>query len=142
MLNPLRAIASVNWVSRVVNAKSPGCRTRVTLALDLCRAHTMPRMDYLAFDIAEVADDLLSLEAMASTAFEQHGLVMAEVQQVLDWAWQTFPHAKGPADHGMDWDHDLQVAVEPGGWHTVTLTLTGTRYFVDEFVVRFGPAAD
>jgi VCBS repeat-containing protein len=95
-------------------------------------------MDFLTFDVAEVDDGVSSLEAMASTATGQHAAVMAEVQQVLDWAWSRFPNAHGPIDDGMEWDHDLQVSVEDGGWHTVTLTLTGTGRFVDEFIATFG----
>ena len=38
----------------------------------------------------------------------------------------------------MDWDHDLQVQVEDGAWHTVTLTLTGSARFIDAFGLRFG----
>ena len=52
-----------------------------------------------------------------------HAAVMAEVRQLLDWAWRAFPHAHGPADEGMDWDHDLQVNAEAGGWQAVTLTV-------------------
>lgn len=99
-------------------------------------------MDYLTFDADEVGDGMVSLEAMASTALEQHGAVMAEVQQVLDWAWLQFPDSYGPIDDGMDWHHDLQVWVEPDGWHTVTLTLTGSRRFVDAAWAIFGGAED
>jgi hypothetical protein len=67
---------------------------------------------------------------------------MAEVQQVLDWAWHRFPGSHGPIDDGMDWHHDLQVSVEPGGWHTVTLTLTGSPRFVEAFQASFGDASD
>jgi hypothetical protein len=42
----------------------------------------------------------------------------------------------------MDWDHDLQVTLEDGGWHRVTLTLTGTGPFIEEFLAVFGAAAD
>jgi len=42
----------------------------------------------------------------------------------------------------MDWDHDLQVNVEGGQWHAVTLTLTGSPRFVDEFVAAFGDPRD
>jgi hypothetical protein len=42
----------------------------------------------------------------------------------------------------MDWDHDLQVIVEEGGWHAVTLTLTGTARFAEAFVAAFGISAD
>lgn len=99
-------------------------------------------MDFLSFDVAEVDEGIASLEAMASTAAGQHAAVMAEVQQVLDWAWRRFPTAHGPVDDGMEWHHDLQVRTEAGGWHTVTLTLTGTRCFVEAFTAQFGRADD
>ena len=99
-------------------------------------------MDFLTFDVAEVDDGVSSLEAMASTAAGEHASVMAEVQQVLDWAWHRFPDSHGPIDDGMEWDHDLQVTVEEGGWHTVTLTLTGTGRFVEAFLATFGVAAE
>jgi hypothetical protein len=95
-------------------------------------------MHYLRFDLSDNDDGVTTLEALASTSAEHHAAVMAEVQQVLDWAWRTFPHTHGPADDGMDWDHDLQVAVEGGGWHAVTLTLSGSERFTKEFVARFG----
>lgn len=97
-------------------------------------------MHYLSFEPSEGADGVTTLEAMASTATEQHAAVMAEAQQVLDWAWRRFPHTHGPADDGMDWDHDLQVQVEEGGWHTVTLTLTASERFFEAFVQAFGDA--
>lgn len=97
-------------------------------------------MEFLTFELAEVDDGVTSLEAMASTQSGQHEAVMAEVRQVLDWAWQRFPDAHGPIDDGMAWDHDLQVTVEEGGWHTVTLTLTGSGRFVEAFFATFGAA--
>jgi len=97
-------------------------------------------MHYLSFDLSEDTEGVTTLEALASTSAEQHAAVMAEVQQVLDWAWRQFPHTHGPVDEGMDWDHDLQIGVEPGGWHAVTLTLTGSPRFVEEFFAAFGPA--
>ena len=96
-------------------------------------------MHYLSFELSESSDGVATLEAMASTAAGQHAAVMAEVQQVLDWARQHFPHTQGPADDGMDWDHDLQVSVEDGQWHAVTLTLTGSQRFVEEFFAN-GPS--
>jgi hypothetical protein len=99
-------------------------------------------MDYLTFEIEEIDDGVSTLEAMASTAADQHASVMAEVQQVLDWAWSRFPDSHGPIDDGMEWDHDLQVAIEGGKWHTVTLTLTGAGRFVEEFIANFGSAGD
>jgi hypothetical protein len=99
-------------------------------------------VQYLSFDLSDGADGVTTLEALASTAAEQHAAVMAEVQQVLGWAWQHFPHAHGPVEEGMEWDHDLQVNVEGGQWHAVTLTLTGSQRFVDEFLAAFGGAPD
>jgi len=64
------------------------------------------------------------------------------VQQVLAWAWTHFPHTHGPADDGMDWDHELQLGVEGGRWHAVTLTLTGSPRFVEAFLAVFGTPAD
>ena len=95
-------------------------------------------MRYLTFDLSDDAAGITTLDAMASTTAEQHPAVLAEVKQVLDWAWQRFPHTHGPADEGMDWDHDLQVTVEDGGWHTVTLTLTCSQRFIEEFFEDFG----
>lgn len=97
-------------------------------------------MRYLLFEIGEGEEGVTTLEAAASTSSEQHGAVMAEVQQVLDWAWREFPDSHGPAEDGMDWDHDLQVSVEDGGWHAVALTLTGSARFVEAFVAVFGEA--
>ncbi len=99
-------------------------------------------MRYLLFDLGEGEEGVTTLEAAASTSAEHHAAVMAEVQQVLDWAWREFPDSHGPADEGMDWDHDLQVSVEDGGWHAVALTLTGSARFVEAFVAVFGEAQD
>ena len=99
-------------------------------------------MQYLSFDLSCDADGVTTLEALASTAAEQHGAVMAEVQQVLDWAWQHYPHSHGPVDDGMDWDDDLQVQVEDGRWHAVSLTLVGSPRFVEAFFTAFGQPQD
>ncbi|MES2887745.1 MAG: hypothetical protein V4739_07000 [Pseudomonadota bacterium] len=86
----------------------------------------MPALKYLSFELSESGDDLFTLEAMAATAADQHAAVMSEVQTVLDWAWRHFPDAHGPVDEGMDWHHDLQLTMD-GRWHSVALTLTGSR---------------
>jgi hypothetical protein len=99
-------------------------------------------MDFLTFTVDEIDERMCSMEAMASTSIEQHAAVLAEVQEVLDWAKRQFPDAHGPIEEGMDWDHDLQVIVEDGVWHTVTLTLTGTAGFVEQFLKKFGSAQD
>ena len=99
-------------------------------------------MHYLTFDRSEDTEGVSTLEALASTSAAQHAAVMAEVQRVLAWAWLNFPHTHGPVDEGMDWDHDLQICVEHGNWHAVTLTLTGSSRFVDEFFAAFGAPVD
>ena len=97
---------------------------------------------YLIFEVSESGDGVTTLEAMAATAPARHAAVLAEVQQVLDWAHQHFPHTHGPVDDGNDWQHDLQVTVESGlqgcAWHSVTLTLSGSDAFVAEFLPAFG----
>jgi hypothetical protein len=98
-------------------------------------------VNFLSLDLSEGSDGVATLEAMAATSAEEHAAVMAEVQQVLEWAWTNFPHTHGPADDGMDWDHDLQTAIEDGRWHAVTLTLTGSARFVEAFLAAFGPRA-
>lgn len=101
---------------------------------------TARALHYLSFELSEDTEGVTTLEAMASTSAAQHAAVMDEVQQVLDWAWQQFPHSHGPVDDGLDWDHDLQLSVEQGGWHVVTLSLAGSAAFVDAFGQRFGAA--
>jgi hypothetical protein len=99
-------------------------------------------MHYLSFDISEGDDGVTTLEALASTPVAQHDAVMAEVQQVLDWAWQHFPRTHGPVEDGRDWDHDVQIQVEEGGWHTVSLTLTASARVSEDFLAAFGTADD
>lgn len=101
-----------------------------------------PCLRHLQFDLSDDADGVSTLEAQASTRAEQHPAVLAEVQQVLDWAWRHFPHSHGPVADGHDWDHDLQVLVEDGHWHCVTLTLAGSARFVAAFEQAWGMALD
>jgi len=97
----------------------------------------MIRLRYLTLDLSDNDEGITTIEALASTSAAQHLDALAEAQQVLDWAWRTFPHTHGPADDGGQWDHDLQVGVEGDGWHAVTLTLTGTSEFAAEFGAAF-----
>ena len=97
-------------------------------------------MHYLTFDLVELGEGCCAIEAMASTTVELDAAVIAEVEEILDWAWSKYPNSNGPVDEGMDWDHDLQVVSELGRWYTVTLTLTATRRFVEDFLAQFGDA--
>lgn len=100
-------------------------------------------MRYLNLDLSDDAEGLTTIEAMASTPAADHAAVLDEVWQIMDWAWRSFPHTHGSAEDGADWDHDLQVTIEQGRWHAVTLTLTASARFVEEFMAAFGqPAVD
>jgi hypothetical protein len=101
----------------------------------------MTALRLLTIDVSDNDEGVVTIEALASTSVAQHAAALAEAQRVLDWAWQAFPQAHGPADEGGQWDHDLQVNVEPGGWHSIALTLTGTPEFAREFAQAF-PAPD
>lgn len=91
-----------------------------------------PALQYLDFELSEGSDGVFTLHAEASTRDgAQHAAAMAEAQQVLDWARLQFPHTQGPAEEGMDWDHDLQVHEEPGGWQAVSLTISASAAFVE-----------
>jgi hypothetical protein len=92
---------------------------------------------YLTFDRSEGADGVTTLEALATTRADRHAEVMHEVDTVLAWARALFPHSHGPIEDGNDWDHDLQVVVEGGQWHAVSLTFTGTPHFIDELLAAF-----
>lgn len=108
----------------------------------VCRALPCSTVRYLTFDLSDAGDDIAILEAMASTTAAHQPAALAEAQQVLDWAWQQFPHTHGPLDDGMDWDHDLQVQVEDSAWHTLTLTLTASPRFAEAFIATFGDPRD
>jgi hypothetical protein len=97
-------------------------------------------MRYLTFDLTESSDDILTLEAMASTREAEHAAVMAEVVQVLAWARVEFGGRQGPVEDGNAWDHELLVQHEAGGWITVTLTFSASPEFVDPFLTAFGHA--
>ncbi len=102
----------------------------------------MTSLQYLTVDLSDNDEGVTTIEALAATSADRHAAVMAEVQQVLDWAWRAYPHTHGPADDGGEWDHDLQVGVEGDGWHAVALTITGSAEFAREFAAAFGESAD
>lgn len=95
-------------------------------------------MRYLAFDLTDSCDDILTLEAMASTQETEHAAVMAEVEQVMAWVRAEFGGRQGPVEDGHAWDHELLVQHEAGGWITVTLTISASPEFVDAFLPVFG----
>ncbi len=94
-------------------------------------------MRHLTFDLTDSSDDILTLEAMASTREADHAAVMAEVGQVLAWAQAGFGGRQGPVEDGNAWDHELLVQHEAGGWITVTLTFSASPEFADAFHAAF-----
>ena len=99
-------------------------------------------MRYLIFDFSDGDDGIASFEAMASTRADEHPAVLAEAQQVLDWAHQHFPNRHGPVEDGHAWDHELLTQQEEGGWLTVTLTLSASAEFADAFFAAYGDVED
>lgn len=94
-------------------------------------------MHHLTFDLTDSSDDILTLEAMASTREAEHPAVMAEVAQVLAWAQAGFDGRQGPVEDGFAWDHELLVQHEAGGWVTVTLTFSASPEFAEAFQSAF-----
>jgi hypothetical protein len=118
-------------------------------------------LHYLDFDYGEDSEGVGTLEAVASTWPEQVAAVLAEIAQVLEWAFANFPGRRGPIEEGGDWDYDLQgmqeftapqtlryddvarqLSVELGPAckprHTVTVSLSGTSEFCAAFRQQFG----
>ncbi|MFO1228611.1 hypothetical protein [Roseateles sp.] len=94
-------------------------------------------MRYLSFDVTDGTDDILTLEAMASTREAAHAAVLAEVEQVLAWAEAEFSGRRGPVEDGYAWDHELLVQNEAGGWVTVTLSFSASAEFAQALQARF-----
>jgi hypothetical protein len=92
----------------------------------------------LTFELSDGTDGLATLQAMASSrSAAQHEAALAQAQRLLDWALgQALRH--GPIDEGNDWDHDLHVGLEAGGWWVLTLTITGAPPFIDELMATMG----
>ena len=118
-------------------------------------------LDYLDFDYSEDAHGHGSFEAMASVPAARLPALQAEIAQVLDWAFATFPGQRGPLEEGGEWDYLLEGqqewslpetlaydevtrrfssrAGQPGSpRHTVTLVLSGSSQFCEVFRQHFG----
>ena len=111
-------------------------------------------LDYLDFDYSEDEDGNGTWDAMASVADSRWAALLEEVRQVLHWASHDFRGRRAPLEDGGDWDYDLSAqdddhgralrirwdragdavqaeAPQPGGYGTVTLTVTGNTAFGD-----------
>ena len=118
-------------------------------------------LDYLDFDYSEDEDGNGTWDAMASVADSRWAALLEEVRQVLHWASHDFRGRRAPLEDGGDWDYDLSAqdddhgralrirwdranaagqteAPQPGGYGTVTLTLTGNTAFGDALRQAFG----
>lgn len=93
---------------------------------------------FLSFDLSDGDDGVTTLDALASTRADQHDAVLAEVQQVLEWAEQHCPGQHAPLEDGGTWLHELQVQDEPGGWRSVALTFSATPGFAQALLAEFG----
>lgn len=96
----------------------------------------------LTLDLTDSSDDVLTLEAMASTREAQHADVMEEVDGVMEWARREFAGRQGPVEEGYAWDDELLIQRETDGWITVTLTLSASPEFAQAFMAAFGDTED
>lgn len=97
---------------------------------------------YLTLELTDSSDDVLTVEAMASTREAQHADVMTEVDELLAWARREFGGRQGPVEEGHAWDDELLVQREADGWITVTLTLSASPEFAQAFMAAFGDTED
>lgn len=108
---------------------------------------------FLTADLADTADGDAVLELSASirparaardeaVRLAEVAAVRDEVQRVLAWCEARHPGDHGPREDGHAWYHDLQVADEAGGWHTVSLTIIGDGGLIAALAARFFPDTD
>lgn len=95
---------------------------------------------YLLFEPSLDTDGVHTFDAIASTSADESSAVMDEVARVLEWAGTHFADQEGPLDEGGAWCHDLQCTQEAGGWHTVSLSLSGNAAFGEAFSAAFPSA--
>lgn len=118
-------------------------------------------LQYLDFDYSEDEAGQGTWDAMASVPQARWSDLLAEVAQLLHWASHDFAGRQAPLEDGGDWDFDLSAqdddngcplrlrwdrasraitgdAPQPGGYTTLTLTLTGTAHFGDALRASFG----
>ena len=117
-------------------------------------------LDYLDFEYSEDEDGNGTWDAMASVPAPRWPALLDEVGRVLHWASHTFRGQRAPLDDGGDWDFDLSAqdddngralriqwnhstqaidaeTPQPGGYTTLTLTLTGNPAFGDALRERW-----
>jgi hypothetical protein len=103
----------------------------------------MPPLRYLTAELALTGDGDAVLEAAASTRASEHAAVMGEVAALLAWCEARHPAAQGPREEGGLWHHALHTLQEPGGWHSVNLTIAGDAGFIEALMrTHFPPEAD
>jgi hypothetical protein len=73
-------------------------------------------LHYLDFDYSEDDEGVGTWDAMASVTPQHLPALLAELEQVLDWAHQ-FCGRHAPIDDGGDWDFDLQILCDEAAPH-------------------------
>ena len=99
-------------------------------------------MRYLEFAASDDGAGRGSWEAMASVRAAEREAALAEAQQLLAAADRDAPGPRGPEEDGGLWDAALQEQAEPGGWVTITLTLTGPWDWGEALLRRCGLSDD
>jgi hypothetical protein len=118
-------------------------------------------LQYLDFDFSDEESGHGTFDAMASVLPDRLPALLAEMADVLRWAFATFGR-QGPLDEGGEWDCELQGLIEPGtplavsyderqgaiqlapvpcdeARTTLTLTLSGSPAFCEAFRAEFEP---
>jgi len=117
-------------------------------------------LDYLVFEYSEDDQGNTTWDAMASVQAHQWPALLREVHHVLHWACCEFHGRQGPLEEGGDWDFDLTAHHDDSGkrlpidwqsssakidaqtpmstgYHTLTLTLSGTAAFSEALQHQF-----
>ena len=118
------------------------------------------QLAYLLFDSSDEESGACSFDAMASVLPARLAALIHEIELVLGWAYRRF--GSPTAAEAGEWDFALQavgepdvplaitydagrarVSIQPGfrGRVTVTLTMSGSRAFAEDFREAF-PAPD
>jgi hypothetical protein len=107
-------------------------------------------LQFLEFDCSEDTEGVVCWDALAQPAARHTPALLAELTQLLAWAYHFSPRKPGVLEDGADWDFDLQIhlgsASVPAHWDSAaqTLVLSPTPTESDEISLSLslsgGPA--